>query len=153
MPRLVISSPIGPLALREEQSALVEIAFCGSPDRDETPLLLEAARQLTEYFAGARRRFDLPLAPRGTAFQRAVWQALLEIPYGQTRSYADIARAVGRPLAFRAVGAANHANPLPLVIPCHRVIGRNGRLTGYAGGLDVKENLLRLEQEHGGINP
>ena len=101
--------------------------------------------QLEEYFAGRRREFDLPLSPTGTRFQLDVWQALREIPYGQTRSYKQIAAAVGRPLAARAVGMANNRNPLPIVVPCHRVIGASGALVGYASGLDIKRLLLDIE--------
>jgi methylated-DNA-[protein]-cysteine S-methyltransferase len=108
-------------------------------------VLIEAERQLREYFAGRRQSFDLELDLTGTAFQRAVWTALLTIPFGQTRSYGDIARQVGRPSASRAVGAANGQNPVAIVAPCHRVIGSTGALTGFGGGLDVKERLLRLE--------
>ena len=111
----------------------------------EAPPLAEVRRQLAEYFAGRRRDFDLPLAPRGTAFERQVWEALLAIPYGETRSYAEIARSIGHPDACRAVGRANGRNPIPIVIPCHRVIGSDGSLTGYGGGLDLKRLLLGLE--------
>ncbi|MBP8221372.1 MAG: methylated-DNA--[protein]-cysteine S-methyltransferase, partial [Aeromonadaceae bacterium] len=97
------------------------------------------------YFAGRLQRFTLPLAAHGTAFQQAVWQALCDIPYGETRSYGDIARAIGKPAAVRAVGAANGRNPLSIIVPCHRVIGQNGSLTGYAGGLPIKQQLLALE--------
>ncbi|ATM01080.1 methylated-DNA--[protein]-cysteine S-methyltransferase [Aeromonas bestiarum] len=97
------------------------------------------------YFAGRLQRFTLPLAARGTAFQQAVWQALCDIPYGETRSYGEIARTIGKPSASRAVGAANGRNPLSIIVPCHRVIGQNGSLTGYAGGLPIKQELLRLE--------
>ena len=97
------------------------------------------------YFVGDRKAFDLPLAPRGTEFQRSVWDALLEIPYGQTTTYSAIAETISRPAAVRAVGAANGANPIPIIIPCHRVIGANGSLTGFGGGLDVKRTLLALE--------
>ena len=114
------------------------------PDTD-TPLLLRGIGQLEEYFTGARKTFDLPLAPGGTPFQQAVWQALTAIPWGETRSYGQIAREIGRPGAARAVGMANHRNPLPILIPCHRVIGAGGRLVGYAGGLELKQALLRLE--------
>jgi methylated-DNA-[protein]-cysteine S-methyltransferase len=100
---------------------------------------------LLEYFAGQRRQFELPLAAAGTAFQRQVWDALAAIPWGELRSYADIARAIDRPTAVRAVGAANGRNPLPIVVPCHRVIGSNGSLTGFAGGLGIKRQLLKLE--------
>jgi methylated-DNA-[protein]-cysteine S-methyltransferase len=109
------------------------------------PILIEAERQIDEYFAGGRKAFTVPLDFHGTEFQRSVWAALLAIPYGETRSYAEIARAVGRPTAFRAVGAANGRNPISIIAPCHRVIGTNGALTGFAGGLKAKELLLGLE--------
>ena len=105
-------------------------------------------RELEEYFAGARTRFTVSLDLRGTFFQKQCWQALLDIPYGETRSYADIARAIGRPRAFRAVGMANHDNPVAIIVPCHRVVGSNGDLTGYGGGLEVKRHLLDLERRH-----
>jgi methylated-DNA-[protein]-cysteine S-methyltransferase len=103
------------------------------------------SQQLKDYFEGTRREFTFPLDLRGTPFQIQVWKALLEIPYGTTKSYSEIAKIINRPLAVRAVGAANGANPIPVVIPCHRVIGKNGTLTGYRGGLDLKAELLRLE--------
>lgn len=144
--RIVCPSSLGPLTIVERGGALTEICFgdggdCGDP----VPLILRAAEELREYFEGGRREFDLPLAPAGTAFQQAVWQALREIPYGSTWTYAQIARVVGNPAACRAVGMANHRNPLPIVIPCHRVVGSDGSLTGYAGGLEVKRRLLYLE--------
>jgi methylated-DNA-[protein]-cysteine S-methyltransferase len=105
-------------------------------------------KQVEEYCAGARTDFDLELAPAGTEFQRAVWNALLEIPYGETRSYGEIARAIGQPKAARGVGSANHANPIGLIVPCHRVIGANGSLTGYGGGLPLKQALLAHEASH-----
>jgi O-6-methylguanine DNA methyltransferase len=111
----------------------------------EDPLVADAIGQLSEYFAGARETFTVPLRPAGTPFQLSVWRALEEIPYGDTRTYRDIARSIGRPTATRAVGAANGQNPLPIFVPCHRVIGSNGSLTGFGGGLDVKLALLRLE--------
>lgn len=114
---------------------------------DGNEMLVEAATQLREYFAGRRRRFELPLDPQGTEFQRRVWKALEEIPYGETRSYRDIAIAVNLPRAVRAVGAANGRNPLPVVVPCHRVIGVDGKLVGYAGGLRLKQMLLELEKQ------
>ena len=110
-----------------------------------TPLLLRAFAQLEEYLAGVRKKFDLPLAPAGTPFQRKVWDALLQIPYGQTRSYRQIAEAVNSPKGFRAVGMANNRNPIAVFIPCHRVIGADGSMVGYGGGLDIKKHLLRLE--------
>ena len=115
---------------------------------ENAPLLAEAERQLREYFDGVRRDFDLPLSRHGTPFQMAVWDALCEIPYGETRTYGDIARQIGKPGAARAVGMANHRNPICIIVPCHRVIGADGSLTGYGGGLDKKEALLKLEGVH-----
>ena len=148
----ILSTPIGALALTAHAGMLTAIRFgtsvtVSSPDDSsaaDSPVLTQAQRQLDEYFTGVRKTFDLPLAPAGTAFQRAVWDALLTIPYGEVRTYADIARALGNPGASRAVGMACHVNPLPIVIPCHRVVGKAG-LTGYAGGLHIKEALLHLE--------
>lgn len=144
-----INSPLGPLTLVEEAGSLTELRFgkASPPEGQEekTPLLLEGERQLLEYFPGKRKIFSLPLSPRGTEFQRRVWAALLAIPYGQTRSYEDIARLAGCSKGFRAVGLANNRNPLPIFIPCHRVIGKDGSLTGYAGGLESKRFLLELE--------
>lgn len=146
------ASPLGTMRLAASDAGLIEIAFLreGStpaPDWRErdTELLRRARRQLDEYFAGARRDFDLPLAARGTAFQQRVWTALRTIPYGRTASYADIARRLGDAKAVRAVGMANGRNPLGIVVPCHRVIGADGSLTGYAGGLERKRALLELE--------
>lgn len=145
----IIESPIGPLTLWEENGNLTELRFGASdtaePFLQKTPLTQEANRQLDAYFAGELQRFDLPLAPKGTAFQQACWQSLLEISYGQTRSYAEQAAAIGNPKATRAVGMANHRNPLPILIPCHRVVGKDGKLTGYAGGIHIKAYLLNLE--------
>ena len=149
-----MDSPVGRLLLASDDAGLRLIAFPGdstarTPDpgwrRDDGPFV-DAVRQLDGYFAGALTAFDLPLAPQGTPFQLAVWQALRRIPYGETVSYGDLARAIGRPTAVRAVGAANGRNPLPIVIPCHRVIGANGDLTGFGGGLDTKAALLALER-------
>jgi len=114
---------------------------------EETPLSARCYAQLCEYLRGERKTFDLPLAPQGTDFQMKVWEALRTIPYGQTRSYAEIAAQVGSPKACRAVGRANHKNPISILIPCHRVVGKNGDLTGYAGGLDAKKQLLDLEEK------
>ena len=150
----VIDTPIGPLQLLGDAQGLARIAFAGEHTRSvssepcdaRTRKLLElAAAQLDAYFAGRRKRFDLPLNAAGTAFQHPVWEALVAIPWGETRSYAEVARAIGRENAVRAVGAANGRNPLPLVVPCHRVIGSDGSLTGFAGGLDLKRQLLELE--------
>jgi methylated-DNA-[protein]-cysteine S-methyltransferase len=149
--RLVLDSPIGPLLLAGDPDVLTHLFLpnTGMASHGTTPgpaaALHEAASQLEEYFAGARRTFELPLAPAGTPFQMAVWQTLAEIPYGETISYAELARWVGRPGAFRAVGQANGANPLPIVYPCHRVVAAGGRLGGYGGGIDVKRRLLDLE--------
>lgn len=144
--------PLGWLRIVEKNEAIVEIQIMRqlepAPEeleQRETALLLEAKRQLEEYFAGIRAGFSLPLAPEGTVFQKAVWKQLEAIPYGETRTYGQIAAAVGNPNASRAVGGANHNNPIAIVIPCHRVIGANGKLTGYAGGIDLKEALLRIE--------
>lgn len=112
----------------------------------QTPLLRLTFTQLHEYFAGQRRVFELPIAPAGTAFMCAVWGALVAIPYGETRTYAEIAAVIGSPRACRAVGQANHRNPIPIIIPCHRVVGAGGTLVGYGGGLELKQRLLALEQ-------
>ena len=145
-------TPLGPVGLVENGSALTHLFF-GSAGRpadtieEGTPLLIEASKQLAEYFAGRRKVFDLPLAPFGTDFQRLVWNALRDIPYGETISYGEVAESIGHDRAFRAVGQANNRNPIAIIIPCHRVVGRGGELTGYGGGLDTKEYLLRLEQD------
>lgn len=147
-------SPVGPLLLAADDDGLRLVEFHVSRHRmardagwheGEHPVLQHARVQLDEYFAGRRQAFDLPLAPRGTAFQRAVWQMLASIPYGSTISYAQLASRVERPAAMRAVGAANGRNPLPIVLPCHRVIGADGSLTGFGGGLPTKQFLLELE--------
>ena len=144
MKKLSFPTPLGEMCLTEEDGCITEFLW-GGGGTDETPLLLEAQRQVTEYFAGTRKAFELPLAPNGTPFQKSVWQALRDIPYGETRSYGEIAKAVGNGKAARAVGMANHRNPIPVIIPCHRVIGADGSLTGYAGGLERKTLLLALE--------
>jgi len=148
-----IQSPVGPLRIVADEDALLAILFLrnGAAPGDAgtegtTPVIDAAIGQLQEYFAGKRRDFELPLRPEGTDFQRAVWQALCTIDFGETRAYSDIARAVGRPDAVRAVGAANGQNPISIVIPCHRVIGKNGTLTGYGGGIDNKRWLLDHEK-------
>ena len=144
-----ITTPMGTMTALEEDGALTRLDFGkidpAGAEYGETDLLKETLRQMGEYFSGTRREFTLPLAPRGTAFQMKVWNALSAIPYGQTRSYRDIALQAGIPSATRAVGGANHRNPISIIIPCHRVIGANGSLTGYGGGLDKKEALLALE--------
>jgi methylated-DNA-[protein]-cysteine S-methyltransferase len=115
--------------------------------KTETPLIQKAWAQVKEYFEGKRKQFNLPLAMRGTEFQVAVWQALQKIPYGETRSYKEIAASIGRPKAIRAVGMANNRNPISIIVPCHRVIGHDGKLVGYGGGLPLKEYLLELERK------
>ena len=140
-----IETPIGLLTLQADEAAVTAIRFGADGAQDASPLLDAAEAQLREYFAGTRRTFDLPLAPAGTPFQQSVWQALQTIPYGETRTYGHIAMQIGHNKSFRAVGMANHHNPIPIVIPCHRVIGANGTLTGYAGGLEIKRKLLALE--------
>ena len=147
------NSPIGRLGIVEDSGVITQLLFAGqAPVGDcievETPLLTSAQTQLTEYFLGARREFDLPLSVDGTAFQMAVWKALSEISYGETCSYSDIAAQIGRPRAVRAVGTANGRNSIPIIIPCHRVIGREGALRGFGGGLETKAFLLKLEREH-----
>ena len=146
-------SPVGPLLLAADESGLRQLAFPCEKTKQTPPsdwqengaFFGATTRQLTAYFAGQLRTFDLPLAPQGTPFQLQVWQTLPEIPYGQTRTYTQIAEMIGRPRAVRAVGAANGANPLPILVPCHRVIGANGSLTGFGGGLAAKSYLLGLE--------
>lgn len=136
-----MSSPIGPLTLAEHDGARTHLLFNGEVPKEcikgESELLQKAEAELSEYFEGARREFDLPLEPSGTEFQQRVWAALLDIPYGETRSYKDIAIAAGCPRGFRAVGMANHNNPISIIVPCHRVIGSGGGLTGYGGGLPL----------------
>jgi methylated-DNA-[protein]-cysteine S-methyltransferase len=147
-------SPLGPLLLVGTGDALTQVWLPSGRDRRDPDAgwiearapFAEAARQLDAYFAGALRRFDLPLAPAGTPFQQTVWRALLDIPYGETASYGEVARRIGRPAAVRAVGAANGQNPLAIVVPCHRVVGSDGRLVGYGGGLPAKVALLELER-------
>jgi len=155
-----LDTPIGPLLIAGDREAIRLIAFPknGKAQRPEPEwtessrgTVGEAVRQLREYFEGRRKEFDLPLAPEGTPFQKTVWRHLCDIPYGETISYGELARRTGNPKASRAVGAANGANPIPVVIPCHRVIGANGKLTGFGGGLPVKEKLLALESRQLGL--
>ena len=149
-----MASPVGPLMLVADEAGLRRIDFVNGRSpvrsdphwRESAEYLGEAVRQLLAYFAGEQEAFDLPLVPQGTPFQHAVWKRLCEIPYGETISYGELARRVGNPNASRAVGLANGSNPIPIVIPCHRVIGSNGKLTGYGGGLPIKEKLLALER-------
>ena len=148
---ITYNAPFGTLYVGEENSSLVFISLSKPQipiSFNPTPCLNKAVSQLNEYFNSKRTSFDLPLNLKGTKFQIKVWQALLSIPYAQTVSYQDIALKIGNPKAVRAVGAANAKNPLAIVIPCHRVIGKNGKLTGYNGGLSVKEFLLNLERNN-----
>lgn len=146
-----LETPIGKLRLVSQDSMITKVEFDGRHQIDTDDVLRSdsalqvAAVQLEEYFAGQREHFDLVLNPQGTEFQQEVWTSLRAIPYGQLRSYGDIAKSINRPKAVRAVGAANGRNPIPIIVPCHRVIGSNGSLTGFAGGLDMKEQLLKLE--------
>ena len=157
----MMDSPCGPLLLVvDDEGAVVRIEFGNGRESQKTVLKMRAAgidviedagrtaglrRQLEEYFAGERQEFDLRLAPEGTPFELSVWDALKRIPFGETRSYGEIAQAIGRPGSARAVGRANGANPIPIVVPCHRVIGADGSLTGFGGGLDAKSRLLEIE--------
>ena len=143
-------SPFGPLLIGLEDSAVASLKLAAEflPETLPCPAAQDVTDQLSEYFSGTRTEFDIPLAPRGTPFQKLVWQELCRIPYGQTRTYGEIAAAIGKPGAARAVGMACNRNPIWLLIPCHRVVGRNGALTGYAGGLDMKRKLLELEQKY-----
>jgi len=152
-------TPLGKIALAETGSMITNLFFakdiflvCELRDRfivKETEILNEAALQLEEYFKGRRKSFDIPLQPSGTEFMLSVWKELSRIPYGETRSYKDIAEAIGNPKACRAVGQANNRNPIPIFIPCHRVIGSSGSLVGYASGIEIKRFLLDLEKQFG----
>jgi methylated-DNA-[protein]-cysteine S-methyltransferase len=151
-----MGSPVGMLTLVASEAGLCAVLWENDdPARvplgqlaavTDHPILRRAEEQLADYFAGSRSRFDLPLNFKGTEFQKQVWSALLAIPFGETRTYGEIAREIGRPTAFRAVGAANGRNPISIIAPCHRVIGHNGALTGFAGGIDAKQYLLNLER-------
>ena len=149
-----LETPIGPLTITATKKAVTAIRFGtqvpeGSTrctGAEATPLLRKAAEEIGDYFAGSRRKFTLPLAPEGTPFQQKVWEALRTIPYGETRTYKQIAIQIGHNQSFRAVGMASNRNPIAIVVPCHRVIGYDGKLTGYAGGLDIKGRLLELEK-------
>ena len=143
-----INSPVGTLYLESDGERLTKLLFGQQTQVGEprNAVLAECEVQLTEYFSGKRQEFDLPLAPKGTPFEQEVWAALLRIPYGETRSYGVIAKEIGRPDAARAVGAANGRNPISIIVPCHRVVGADGSLTGYGGGLSIKRQLLDLER-------
>lgn len=157
----MMQTPVGKMVAGEKKkdgkSVLVMLGFPGTEDikdymkgeeweEKDTPLLLETQKQLQEYFDKKRKIFELPIYMEGTPFQKKVWEALRTIPYGEIRTYKDIAEQIGNPKACRAVGGANHNNPIAIIVPCHRVIGTGGKLTGYAGGLKIKEKLLKIEK-------
>lgn len=146
-----LRTPVGILKVETNSVALTGISIGNNIVGEDifnahTPLLAKVCTQLEEYFAGKRKEFDFAVAPKGTEFQRKVWKALIEIPHGETRSYKDIAEIIGSPKSCRAVGGANNKNPIMIIVPCHRVIGADGSLTGYAGGLELKRYLLKLEE-------
>lgn len=146
-------TPIGKIALRENGQSITSIFLRDkalTPDEfpHETPLLREAIDQIRRYFAGSLRAFDLPISPEGTPFMKRVWEELRQIPYGKTQSYGAVAKALAMPRAARAVGMANGRNPIPIIIPCHRVIGADGSLAGFSSGLEIKAALLQLEQKY-----
>ena len=147
-----MDTPVGKLILDADDDGITRVEYANQitdeVSSETSPLLKNAEHQLKEYFDGHRKSFDLPLSLHGTPFQMAVWAELQKIPCGETRTYGDIARALGKPGAARAVGMANNRNPICIIVPCHRVIGADGNLVGYAGGLDKKEALLRLEGVH-----
>jgi methylated-DNA-[protein]-cysteine S-methyltransferase len=152
----IVKSPIGPILLAGDEEGLKHVNFMKGKKKIEVSddwveneeFFREISGQLEAYFSGKLKSFDIKLAPEGTEFQKSVWKALCEIPYGETRSYKDIAVSIGKPKAYRAVGLANNRNPIAIIVPCHRVIGADGKITGYAGGLDVKEFLLKLEENN-----
>jgi len=149
-----VDTPVGRLGLVASERGLRRVLWPGEPDAGgDEAVLAAAAAQLREYFDGTRRTFDLPLDLEGTPFQRRAWLALAEIPYGETRSYGEQARRLGAPRSARAVGAANGANPLPIVLPCHRLVGADGSLTGFGGGLATKRMLLELESARAATRP
>ncbi|MCC4768877.1 methylated-DNA--[protein]-cysteine S-methyltransferase [Methanosarcina sp. DH2] len=152
----IVEHPICPILLAGDEEGLKHLIFLKGKENVKIPddwvenkeFFREASRQLEAYFSGKLKSFNVKLAPEGTEFQKSVWKALCEIPYGETRTYKDIAVSIGNPKASRAVGLANNRNPIAIIVPCHRVIGANGKLTGYASGLDVKEFLLKLEENN-----
>lgn len=148
---MMMPSVLGKLLLEEEDGKIVCLLFerdiPANVEQSDTPTLQKVAQELSEYFAGNRKEFDIPLNPKGTDFQKSVWNALRTIPYGKTMSYGQVAAQIGNPKASRAVGMANNKNPIPILIPCHRVIGANGKLVGYGGGIWMKQKLLELEQK------
>lgn len=148
----IYHSKIGQFRIIEEEGYITSIQYINAPLQEQnecrSEVLGECIHQLDDYFEGKRKQFTLPLCPKGTPFQKRVWQALMAIPYGQTMTYQEVAKKIGNEKACRAVGMANHCNPIPIIIPCHRVLGKNQRLTGYALGIEKKQILLELEKEH-----
>lgn len=152
MNQTIYHSKIGQFKIIEEDGYITSIQYLNTPIQNQnecrSEVLLECIQQLNDYFEGKRKQFTLPLRPKGTPFQQRVWQVLLSIPYGKTMTYQEVAKTIGNEKACRAIGMANHCNPIPIVIPCHRVIGKKHYLTGYALGIDKKQMLLDLEKEH-----
>ncbi|AKB66826.1 MULTISPECIES: methylated-DNA--[protein]-cysteine S-methyltransferase [Methanosarcina] len=152
----IIESPVGPILLAGDKEGLKNLIFLKGKKKIEVPadwienreFFKDISGQLEAYFSGKLKTFDVKLAPQGTEFQKSVWKALCEIPCGETRTYGEIAKRIQNPKAYRAVGLANNRNPIAIIVPCHRVIGANGKLTGYASGLDIKEFLLKLEENN-----
>jgi len=153
---MLYQTKIGPIEIKEQNGKITKLHFINPEElkqqkefqqNEETPLIKQTYMQITEYLEGKRKNFTIPIQLKGTPFQIKVWQALQQIPYGETRSYQDIAEAVGSPKACRAVGMANHNNSIAIIVPCHRVIGKNNKLVGYAGGLDIKAKLLSIEKK------
>ena len=151
MYKKVIDSPVGKIEIIEENEKIIELNIYNEKENNiiekDTKLLLETQKQLKEYFEGKRTKFEIPLNPKGTEFMKKVWKELIKIPYGEVRTYKELAEKVGNSKASRAVGMANNKNPIPIIIPCHRVIGSNNKLVGYALGLDMKKYLLDLERK------
>ena len=151
MYKKVIDSPVGKIEIVEENEKIIELNIYNEKENNiiekDTKLLLETQKQLKEYFEGKRTKFEIPLNPKGTEFMKKVWKELIKIPYGEVRTYKEIAEKIGNSKASRAVGMANNKNPIPIIIPCHRVIGSNNKLVGYALGLDMKKYLLDLERK------
>lgn len=146
--KYIYNTNIGNIEITEEEGAIIGINFNTDTDiqKQETDLIRKTYLQISEYLEGKRKEFDIPLKMYGTEFQKKVWKELLRIPYGETRSYKQIAENIGNPKACRAVGMANHNNPIAIIVPCHRVIGTNNKLIGYAGGVDIKQKLLNIEK-------
>ena len=147
MAALTMKTPVGEITIEEKDGSITRIYPGVTEAWGNASVLIKAKQQLEEYFSGKRKTFDLPLAPTGTEFQQKVWQALLDIPYGKTATYGELAEAVGNPKAARAVGMALNKNPIPIIIPCHRIVGKNGTLTGFAWGIEAKKYLIILEQK------